>query len=172
MKLQLSNVFAWLLVSLAVCTQTAFAQADRIGTQDAKAADLHNALSANEWALVKIFNNNGIEETDWPRSSGSRDSSVSLSFDRSRHIFGQVCNFLTWRYSLLGSDRIKVSQEFMTMAACDEAGVMQLELRVQREMQSARNAHIDVDNDGTPRLTLRTALGSRMVFSGRAAKVN
>lgn len=171
MKHKLVAVFACTLVALIGCTPISSLRALDSAIQRGVAAGVPDTLSANEWALVKMVNIHDVEQVDWPGVSQFRVPAAALRFDPDGHIFGQVCNFITWRYSLLADGHVKVSPVLMTFAACEEP-VMALESNLSRQISGALKVHIDADQDGTPRLTLRTSDGSRLVFSGRPVKAN
>ncbi|MFI8619281.1 META domain-containing protein [Acidovorax sp. NPDC077693] len=170
MKLQPITAIACIILLFAGSAETVFAQSKGSVAQHAIAPDLDNELSANEWALVRIFNIKGVEDADWPRSSAFRNPSVTLIFHSSGHISGQVCNLASWRYSLLKPGRIKISPDFMTYAACDDAAIMRLESLVFGKISSAINVHINEDENGSPQLTLRTSDGSQLVFQALRTK--
>lgn len=98
--------------------------------QSTKMAVVSRTLAAHDWALIHISGPTGVEVEDWPKTMYGGNPSVRLTFDREGHMFGTVCNFITWRYTLDGNGGMKVKQQFMTLMGCGDAASTRLEALV------------------------------------------
>ncbi|CAN7437236.1 hypothetical protein LJR129_002830 [Acidovorax sp. LjRoot129] len=124
---------------------------------------VRNELAAHKWVLHQIVGPAGETVADWPKWTEGRE--VALTFDRVGRMFGGVCNFITWQYSLGPKRDFNASQQFMTYAGCPSAALTLEELQI-RQMAMANTLRLVAAQGLPPLLVIGIADGSRWEFFG------